>query len=500
MQFEKDIFISYAHIDDESLVENQRGWISDFHRALEIRLAQLLGRRPVVWRDPVIQGNHFFDKQIEEQLEKVAIMISVLTPRYIRSEWCLREVNSFYEACRKNIGFNVNNHARLFKIVKTPVRPELHPETIRNILGYEFFSTDPQTGRVKEYAQFFGQQSEVAYWEKLDDLAHDICNFLESLEQQGAVPTSAFGAPAATTPLSGQKKIFLAESSYDTQEFRDSIKRELQDHGHIILPDKQLPLIAPIIQTEIDGYLQQSDLSIHLIGSNYGVVPEGTRHSLVEIQNQLAASVFVTADKPRLIWIPEGTDPRDDRQKAFVQQLRSGREGIAAADLVESSLEDFKAVISDKLLRLTKTPEPVAAQEATASEADENKLIYLICDISDIDAIRELEDHLFNSGFEVVIPIFEGDESQIREDHTENLKSCGSAILFYGNANELWLRSKMRDFMKISGYGRTQPLKAKVVYVAQPSTASKQRFRTNEAEVVNAIEGLPADVLNRILK
>lgn len=499
MQFEKDIFISYAHIDDESLIENQRGWISDFHRALEIRLAQLLGRRPVVWRDPVIQGNHFFDKQIEEQLEKVAIMISVLTPRYIRSEWCLREVNSFYEACRKNIGFNVNNHARLFKIVKTPVRPELHPETMRNILGYEFYNTDPQTGRVKEFAQFFGQQSEVAYWEKLDDLAHDICNFLESLEQQGA---ASVGAPsmASTTALpSAQKKIFLAESSYDTQEFRDSIKRELQDHGHIVFPDKQLPLIAPIIQTEIDSYLQQSDLSIHLIGSNYGVVPEGTQHSLVEIQNQIAAALFVTTDKPRLIWIPEGTDARDDRQRAFMEQLRSGREGIAAADLVESSLEDFKAVINDKLKRLTKASAPLPAEQSPSTD-DANKLIYLICDMSDVDAITELEDYLFNNGFEVVIPIFEGDETQIREDHIENLKSCASAIIFYGNANELWLRSKMRDFMKISGYGRTSPLKAKIVYLAQPATPSKQRFRTNEAEVVNATAGLPTDVLNRILK
>ena len=39
MSFENDIFISYAHIDDQPLVEGQKGWISSFHRALEIRLA-----------------------------------------------------------------------------------------------------------------------------------------------------------------------------------------------------------------------------------------------------------------------------------------------------------------------------------------------------------------------------------------------------------------------------------------------------------------------------
>jgi hypothetical protein len=50
MQFEKDIFISYAHIDDEPLSEGLNGWISDFHKSLEVRLAQLLGKRPVIWR------------------------------------------------------------------------------------------------------------------------------------------------------------------------------------------------------------------------------------------------------------------------------------------------------------------------------------------------------------------------------------------------------------------------------------------------------------------
>ena len=48
MKFEKDIFISYAHIDDEPLVESQNGWITEFHRVLAIRLSQLMGRRPII--------------------------------------------------------------------------------------------------------------------------------------------------------------------------------------------------------------------------------------------------------------------------------------------------------------------------------------------------------------------------------------------------------------------------------------------------------------------
>lgn len=39
-----DLFISYAHLDNRPLSEGQKGWISSFHKSLEVRLGQLLGR------------------------------------------------------------------------------------------------------------------------------------------------------------------------------------------------------------------------------------------------------------------------------------------------------------------------------------------------------------------------------------------------------------------------------------------------------------------------
>ncbi|HAI83310.1 MAG TPA: hypothetical protein DCL43_06565, partial [Chitinophagaceae bacterium] len=86
-----------------------------------------------------------------------------------------------------------------------------------------------------------------------------------------------------------------------------------------------------------------------------------------------------------------------------------------------------------------------------------------------------------------------------REDHIENLKLCDAAIIFMGNANEIWLRSKMRDFLKINGYGRTKPLHAKAVFLAPPLNPSKQRFRSVEAEVFNGTETMPEDALKAFL-
>jgi hypothetical protein len=507
MKFEKDIFISYAHLDDESLIENQNGWVTEFHRVLSIRLGQVLGRKPVIWRDPELQGNHIFDQQIVDQFSQVAIMISIITPRYSKSEWCIREVNEFHETCEKNIGFNINNQARIFKIVKTPVKIEQHPEKIQNVLGYDFFTTDPNSGRIREFSQLIGQQSDRLYWDKLDDVANDIASFLESLEQIDNNKTANDGKVNNEAPL----KIFLAESSYETKEFRDNLKRELQNNSCQIFPNKQLPFVENEFVQDVSSLLNESELSIHLIGENYGLIPEGTQKSIVQLQNEVASSISSQKNLQRLIWMPEGLQPNDERQKQFIKELKEGVTGITGADLIISSLESFKEILTDKLAAIKQAKIKSNEQEIQViAESNEKTneiqkptrkvqgIAYLIYDLLDVDEIGTIENYLYDCGFEVLVPLFEGNESDIRNDHIENLKICDAAIIFYGKANEIWLRSKMRDFLKISGYGRSNPIPVKAIYLAGPINESKENFRSQGMDVINGLTSFPAETFQQI--
>jgi hypothetical protein len=83
MTFPNHLFISYAHIDNYHDSAASRGWIDLLHERLEIRLAQLLGRKPIIWRDRKIKGNDVFNQTIHIELGKAAILLSVVTPRYI---------------------------------------------------------------------------------------------------------------------------------------------------------------------------------------------------------------------------------------------------------------------------------------------------------------------------------------------------------------------------------------------------------------------------------
>ena len=102
MLFQNDIFISYAHIDNEPLTEGQKGWISQFHRDLENRLGQLYGQSPRIWRDEKLQGNDAFAEEIVGQFPNVALLVSVLSPRYVKSEWCIRELKFILSSCPTN--------------------------------------------------------------------------------------------------------------------------------------------------------------------------------------------------------------------------------------------------------------------------------------------------------------------------------------------------------------------------------------------------------------
>ena len=188
MAFENDVFISYAHIDDMALVEGQKGWISSLHRALEIRLAQLLGRQPRIWRDPKLSGNDVFADRLVDRLPGVAILLSVVSPRYLKSDWCLRELREFIKAAEGSGGVRVGHKLRVFKVVKTPVPLDQQVPELQHMLGYDFFTTDAHSGRSKELSQTGDADAQRLYWAKLDDLAHDIVELIESLESGNAGP------------------------------------------------------------------------------------------------------------------------------------------------------------------------------------------------------------------------------------------------------------------------------------------------------------------------
>ncbi|HKQ75757.1 MAG TPA: DUF4062 domain-containing protein [Blastocatellia bacterium] len=468
--YENHLFISYAHIDNYHYSGAAKGWIDLLHENLEIRLSQLLGKKPTIWRDRKLKGNDVFYDTIDIELSKTAILLSIISPRYVQSSSCRQELGSFFRLASQDVGVRLDDKHRVFKVVKTYVPFEDHPPEIRDLLGYEFYQCDQASGRVREFDQEIRPQGEKdkRFWDKFEDLVWDIMELIKRIESSGQPPaTSTSGAT-----------IFLAETTSDLSEERDKVKRELQQYGHLVLPDKPLPWSAPALREAVRQYLNQSRLSVHLIGEHYGVIPEmETERSIVRLQQEMAIERGDTVEFSRLIWMPPDLQPKDELQRKFVVDLQNSFFSQNGSELLQVKLEDLKTIIQVKLTQKLK-PAYELKEQAGAPR------IYLICDQQDVDAVELLQNHFLNQGWEMTLPLFDGNESEVLTDHKENLLLCDAVLIYYGRASEGWLRMKLRDLIKLPGYGRTSPLAGKAVYIGAPESPSKERFKTLEAQVI----------------
>jgi hypothetical protein len=485
MNFEGDAFISYAHMDDVELIEGHKGWVANLHRALAVRVGQLLGEPPQIWRDPKLQGNDFFAETLVGRLRRVASLISVVSPRYVRSEWARKELTEFWKAAEQQGGIRFRDRARIFKVLKTPVPLEMHPPELQSLLGYEFFKVDSDTGKVRELDEAFGPDAQRDFWFKLDDLAQDICCLLEGMR--------AAEGPLAHTATGPQAEcVFLAETTSDLREQRDSVRRDLQQLGCTVLPAQALPHVASELKAAVREHLPRCRMSIHLVGKNYGLVPEVGTQSLVEIQYELASERAEKGDYCRLVWIPPGLQVEHEKQRGVIDQLRMDPTSRHDSDLIETSLEDLKTIYHQ---RLKPAPEPALEETGQAVTDESLTQLYLIYDQRDIAEASPWVEFLFQQGFEIMRPVFEGDEAELREYHEENLRACDGALILHGQANECWLRRKIREVQKSPGLGRTKPKPAIFIALVPPKTAEKESFQTREATVIRQMDGFSADPL-----
>lgn len=492
MRFDSDIFISYAHLDNETAIDGQDGWVTNLHRALEVRVAQLLGKKPKIFRDPKLQGNDFFADELVEQLPRTALLVSVFSPRYVKSEWCGRELIEFVEGSAGSGGIKLGGKARVFKVLKTPVPLEKHPEPVQPLLGYEFYKEDPDTGRARELDQVFGPEAQRDFWMKLDDLAHDIAELLEVLEEGSG---GAATAPEAPDAIETEKSVvYLAPTTFDLKDEYEAVKRDLKQAGHRVLPESPLPLEAGELEAFVREQLAESRLSVHLVGRKYGIVPEGATESLGALQNDLATELGARGELARLVWVPPGLEADEERQGEFMDKLRSDPRIQQGADLLEVPLEDLKMEIHQRL-----APPEKPEKEETAAEESAGAEIYLVCDQRDLDQVAAVEDHLFDQGHEVTLPAFDGDEAEVRQDHEENLRAADAVLVYYGEGNDLWLRRKLRELKKAAGLGREEPWLARAVLVAPPDTAEKTRLRSRDVLILPAGGGSTLEALEPFL-
>ncbi len=142
--FDEDIFISYAHNDDDVFAPEQWGWVTRLHQDLEQRVRNHLGSDVRLWRDCEIRNNEDFTKKILHRLMRTATFLSVLSPSFMQRDWCKRELESFTGHAESQIGVFIDEErSRIFKVEKMPVERNALPPAMQGTKTYRFYRPDP---------------------------------------------------------------------------------------------------------------------------------------------------------------------------------------------------------------------------------------------------------------------------------------------------------------------------------------------------------------------
>ena len=474
-----EVLLNFAPVDNQPLFEGRNGWVSQLHRHLAVRMEQLSGERIKVARHPGFTGKPDTDLELQRHLANVKAMVSVVSPPFIRSDGCVRELQEFCTKAEQSGGLWVENKPRLFKVMKTPVAPGEIPgplcELFSRLFGFEFFEQDPVTGRIREFDEAFGEAVKQRYHERLYDLAHEICQVLRILKQLQC-------EVADPAKVARQRHVvYLALTTSDLQTERDRIRRELLERGHVVLPEVPLPLSAKELERVVTGHLEKCSTAIHLLGTNYGITPEDSAESLPCLQVKLSASRARANGLKRYLWMPAIASITDSRQQKFLHQVQEDQQLQHGAEIIEGDL----SLLKRELIRWLEPPKlkPLAPPEGLQTARRGPPKVYLICEPRDEAEIEPLEDYLFAHGLEVCLPAFDGSDADADALHRENMLTCDGAIVFFGAAPRAWVDIKLRELLKAAGSGRSAPIQPQGVYIAPPDDHRKERFRSLQARV-----------------
>ena len=380
------------------------------------------------------------------------------------------------EAAAASGGLRVGNRSRIIKVHKLPVDSGTqldHPTEMLDAKGFTFYGAGQ--GRPIEFDPPYGSGLGAAFSRTINDLAYDIADVLK-FRSPAAVDVVRPVAPTGTT-------IYLAETTTDVSEQRESLRRELEQFGHTVIPAQSLqhgPQYAARVATELAG----ARISVHLIGENYGVRPERSDASVVELQYR--AAIQERERRPefrRMMWMPPDAPASEERQRDFVSELENDPE------FVVGTLESFKRLVHQALL-------PPAVPAPATNSGDGAKSVFLIFDPPDGEAAKEVDDWLFTQGFEVRRPSSSIDKAESRRVNTRHLRTSNGVVIYHGNTTESWLFSKLSDLEKVYGQGRTRQRKlSSAVILADPQTPDKLSFRSHRIIAVPGFGGFsPAEL------
>lgn len=510
--FENDVFVSYAHADNEVDALGD-AWVHQLQQNLRIALKQRLGRGDdlnIYFDARRLQGNHPLD-EILDSVRKSAVFLAVGSPSYVNRQWTRDELAAFVAASEDT--------GRLFALERLPLDPgDRYPDPLHDYFRINFWQRDQNEADIP--LTLTPRLNTTLYYVRLQTLAEQIRGQLvqmanrhprTSVSMAGAShhpPPMTHGAPpqmqaapqhhaapvvsappqpsvpaAPVVADSGPRPVLVAQVTEDLEYYREQVISHLTQYNIPIFPLDMYPQGGADFKEAVMADLQRVKFFVQLLGPSSSRKPRDLPEGYLVAQSELAAQAGVPILQWRSPDLVLDTVP-DPVHRAFL-----------AGDRVEAvGLESFKA----KIVGLATAPPPPPPPPPPSEDLVIDSPIFINANPDDQPIAEEVFEKARKRRLPLVLSHPVGTAEEVRQDFERNWRECDSVVLIYGNAPQIWVRNQIMLYNKLKRE-REKPLREFILMNCPPQQKPPVGIALPEVEEIDCREGLSAEILESVV-
>jgi hypothetical protein len=478
-EFEFDVFVSYAHLDDLKLAEDDRGWVTDFYNAVHDRLWQEMRKKPSMWRDLRDLDGRLADASIAGALHKSAVFLAIVSPAYMESSYCRAEAGEFCSCSHPAFDLTVRGVSRVVVAVYGEAPLCELPRGVATAPAVPFCRSDPATGACTRFNKPRRSDPDP-YWESVDRVVRHLAAILKEM-QRGA--TAAAEIASGDSTVRSQLPVYLAEATDDLQTERAEVlavlKRGSQRAGQTVGPERSILQGVSVRGSCRDG-LARAAASVHLINATAGRIWGDAEIPLPQLELELALE---RPDKPRpLVWLPPDVKPESAGNAAyreFLTQLKAGTfevrtPAVRSPEVFNMPFDRFVTQLESRLF-----PEPTAVWSEARKSVPGGMLVYISYRAGNRADVQRLIDRIRRRKYAVAILDHGSGNADLQQRHEANLRYCDGLVVYYGREGTGWAESLTLE-SRMLVRERQRPKKLGVV----PETETAEDFGIIDDDVI----------------
>jgi hypothetical protein len=498
--FENDVFISYAHADNEVDALGD-AWVHQFQQNLRIALKQRLGRGDeinIYFDARRLQGNHPLD-EILDSVRKSAVFLAVGSPSYVNRQWTRDELAAFVAVS--------DDPSRLFALERLPLDAgDRYPDPLHEYFRINFWQRDQNEADIP--LTLTPRLNTTLYYVRLQTLAEQIRGQLAQMASRSAKPpvmmaaatpaqhaSSAQVQPAAThaqpapkpasvpaAAESGPRAVLVAQVTEDLEYYREQVISHLTQFNIPIYPLDMYPQGGADFKEAVKADLARVKYFVQLLGPTSPRKPRDMPEGYLVAQSDLAAEAGV----PILQWrspdlvLDTIVDPA---HRAFL-----------TGDKVEAvGLESFKAKVVSLATAPPPPPPPVPVEGMVIDSP-----IFINANLDDQPFAEEVFEKARLRKLPLVLSHPVGTAEEVRQDFERNWRECDSVVLIYGSAPQIWVRNQIMLYNKLKRE-REKPLREFIMLNCPPQQKPPVGIALPEVEEIDCRGGLSAEILESVV-